>query len=193
MTRLLEARGQITVLFTMPRGSWTDLVLTFPLLNDRGDLITNWPLLPSFPLFLRNVLYNLGNVSDVVRETTVQPGEPMVLRPEAGVQQLTITPPDGPSQTLTRSGVSGFFYGDTEQTGIYKVASGDGLRRSFAVNLLDGEESNIEPRPEIKIGTETVTADPQRQQPRDLWKWLVLAALLLLLLEWYVYNRRIFI
>ena len=32
-----------------------------------------------------------------------------------------------------------------------------------------------------------------QSQPRDLWKWMALAALLLVLLEWYIYNRRIFI
>ena len=48
------------VLFTLGRGSYTDLVMTFPLVSDGGDLVTNWPLQPSFPLFLRNVLYIAG-------------------------------------------------------------------------------------------------------------------------------------
>jgi hypothetical protein len=61
------------------------------------------------------------------------------------------------------------------------------------VNLLDANESNIEPRTDIKIGSDEVAAGEERRQPRELWKWLALAALGLLLVEWYVYNRRIYV
>src|SRR5205085_161029 len=49
MTRLLEASGDKPVVFTLSRGSFTDLVMTFPLIDNNGDLATNWPLLTSFP------------------------------------------------------------------------------------------------------------------------------------------------
>src|SRR5262249_33549673 len=102
LTRLLEATGDQPVLFTLPRGSFTDLVMTFPLLDDAGNLATNWPLQPSFPLFMRNVLYVLGGVTEFDRERTVQPGEPMLLRPETDINTLTIVPPSGPGQMLKR-------------------------------------------------------------------------------------------
>jgi hypothetical protein len=191
LTRLLEAGGNSAVLFTLPRGPFTDLVLTFPLLNDQGDLNTNWPLQPSFPLFLRNVLYVLGGVSDAVRSETVQPGEPMVLRPEAGVHRVTVTPPKGPPRTLERRGRAEITYDETEQIGPYRVTPEDGASRSFAVNLLDAAESNIEPREAIRVGGEQYVAGQQRQQPREIWKWVVLLALAVLLVEWYIYNRRI--
>ena len=76
------------MLFTLPRGSYTDLVMAFALVDDKGSLNTNWPLQPSFPLFILNVVNTLGNVEDAVRTQAVQPGEPMLLRPEAGVQTL---------------------------------------------------------------------------------------------------------
>jgi hypothetical protein len=66
-------------------------------------------------------------------------------------------------------------------------------QRSFAVNLLDTDESAIEPRPSIQIGAKEIKAGQETRQPRDLWKWLIVAALGMLLLEWYVYNRRIFV
>lgn len=55
------------------------------------------------------------------------------------------------------------------------------------------QESNIEPRPAIQIGTERVAAGTEIGQPRDLWKWFALAALVLLLAEWYIYNWRVYI
>jgi hypothetical protein len=167
--------------------------MTFPLIDDQGSLATNWPLEPSFPLFLRNVLYVLGSVSEADRERSVQAGEPMLLRPEADVKTLTITPPQGSPRKLERGGRPEFIYDATDQLGVYKVARDDGVVRHFAVNLLDSNESNIEPRTDIKIGTDDVAAGQARRQPRELWKWLALGALVLLLVEWYIYNRRIYV
>jgi hypothetical protein len=183
----------------MPRGAFTDLVLTFPLINDKGELTTNWVVLPSFPLFLRNVLYNLGKVGDAVREAAVQPGEPLVIRPEPQVKKVTVFPPrhTGPprvgDKTLRRDPRTNFLFGDTERVGVYRVERDDGLSRYFAVNLLDPVESNIEPREQFFIGSERVTADQPRRQPRELWWWVVLVALVLLVVEWYIYNRRLYI
>lgn len=191
LTRLLEARGDVPVLFTLPRGAFTDLVMTFPLINDKGDLSTDWPLQPSFPLFLRNVLLELGNVSEGMRAATVRPGEPMVLRPEAAVRSLEVTPPGGKPEELKRGTRPEFIYGGADHVGLYRVKRDDGVEHSFAVNLLDPQESDIEPRPRFKVGEDTVAAGQERSQPRDLWKWIVLAGLGLLMVEWYVYNRRV--
>jgi hypothetical protein len=193
LTRLLEAPGDQPILFTLPRASFVDLVMTFPLFDDKGDLATNWPLQPSFPLFLRNVLFVLGNVAEADRERTVQPGEPMVLRPEADVKSLTVTPPEGKAEKLQRGQRPEFIYSATQQLGTYTVTRDDGLVRSFAVNLLDPNESNIEPRQVLKIGSDDVEAGAQRRQPRELWRWIALGALVLLMVEWYVYNKRVFV
>ena len=193
MTRLLEATGDQPVLFTLTRGSFTDLVMTFPLIDDKGNLATNWPLQLSFPLFMRNVLYVLGNVVEADRERTVQPGEPMLLRPEADIKKVTIVPPKGPPQQLERGNRPEFIFAGTDQLGVYKVVRDDGVVRHFAVNLLDANESNIEPWADIKIGGDEVAAGQERRQPREMWKWIALGALILLLVEWYIYNRRIYV
>ena len=197
LTKLIEAGGNTPVVFILPRDArYRDLVLTFPLINDKGDLTTSWPLQPSFPLFLRNVLYELGNVSVAASEPTVQPGKPMELRPEAGVQEVTVTSPKGVKTTLKRGSGGEFTFDKTEQLGLYQVGykapDGD-VQRTFAVNLLDALESNIEPRETFKIGGDEVAAAQERWQPRDLWKWIALGGLLLLMVEWYIYNRRIYI
>jgi hypothetical protein len=191
VTRILEAGGGVPMLIAVTRGSYTDVVLTFPLINRKGELATNWPLQPSFPLFIRNALYMLGNVDDAVRVLSGQPGEPMVLRPEAGIQQLTVHAPGGARTTLRRGNRPDFIYADTDRIGVYRVERDDQATRWFTVNLLDSGESNLQPKDEIAIGAERVTAGEERPQPRDLWKWILAAAVLLLLIEWQVYNRRI--
>ena len=60
----MESDQNTSLMFTLSRDAYTDLVMTFSILNEKGEWNTNWPLHPSFPLFLRNVLYTLGNVSD---------------------------------------------------------------------------------------------------------------------------------
>jgi von Willebrand factor type A domain/Aerotolerance regulator N-terminal len=191
MTKLLETNRNVPVLFTLGRGSYTDLVMTFPLVSDGGDLVTNWPLQPSFPLFLRNVLYSLANVDDAARAVSVQPGEAMVLRPEAGVQSLKITPPGSATVEMKRGNRPEFVFLDTEQLGVYQVQRDDGGLRHFAVNLLDANESNIEPRSEIRIGSERIVAGQEISQPRDLWKWILVLGIILLMLEWHIYNKRV--
>ena len=86
-----------------------------------------------------------------------------------------------------------FAFGGTDQVGVYQVKWDDGVTRSFAVNLLDKDESNIEPRSTVQIGADKVIAGMDRSQPREIWKWFALLALAALLLEWYIYNRRIYI
>jgi hypothetical protein len=191
MTRVLEASGQKPLLFTLGRGPYTDLVQTFALVNAKGDLTTDWPLQPSFPLFFRNVLYTLGKVDDAVRPAGVQPGDPMVLRPEAGVETLLVTPPGQSAVKLERGLRPDFVFGDTDRAGVYKYQAPDGPWHSFTVNLLDSNESNIEPRDEIRIGSDRIVTGQERSQPREIWKWVLLLAVGLLVVEWVVYNRRI--
>jgi hypothetical protein len=190
--RLLEADRETAVLFTMSRRAFTDLVMTFPLVNSQGEWTTNWNLKLSFPVFLRNVLYNLGNVSDARAEENKQPGDTKLLRPDVAVAKLDVTDPAGSKESLTRSGAGDFTYKSTERVGVYRATWVGNGERSFAVNLLDADESDIRPRDEIKIGSTRVVAGQTHVQSRETWKWSAVAALVLLVLEWAFYHRRIF-
>jgi hypothetical protein len=191
--RLIESDLNLALLLALSRESFTDLVMTFPIITDKGEFNTNWPLLTSFPLFLRNVLYALGNVEDAAGEENTQPGQVKTIRPDAVVDKIDVAPPEGKPVTVERGRRADFSFGATDQVGVYQVAWNGNLQRSFAVNLLDPDESHLEPRNAIQIGAERVAAGETRGQPRDMWKWVVLAGLLLVLVEWYIYNRRVYI
>jgi hypothetical protein len=191
--RLLEGENNLALMVGLTRGAHTDIVQMFPLLTDKGEWNTNWPLQPSFPIFWRNVLYTLGNVSDAAGEEVLQPGNPKRLRPPGSVEKISVTNPEGKTADLERVGSrSDFDFQATDQIGVYRAAWKDG-GRSFAVNLLDADESNLLPRETVQIGSEKFVAGENRTQSRELWKWAVLAGLLFLLLEWFVYNRRIYV
>ncbi len=193
VTRILETTGQIPLMFSLNRGPFTDLIQVFSLMNDKGDLVSNWPLQTSYPLFMRNLLFHLANVDDSVKSVTVQPGETMVLRPEAGAKWLAVTTPSGSAAKLERGLRPDFNFAQTDAMGIYtyKVEGKEGSVRGFAVNLLDPNESLIEPREAIYIGSEKIAQGEERPVPRDVWKWLLLIALALLSIEWWIYTRRI--
>jgi hypothetical protein len=190
--RLLETDRETAVLFVLARRSFQDLVLTFPLVNARGQWTTTWNLKLSFPVFLRNVLYTLGNVEDAAAEENVQPGQVKVLRPAVAVRRLEVFPPGGgPAREVARGAQAEFLYKDTEEVGVYRAAWPGG-GRNFAVNLLDADESNVQPRDEVRIGSQALAAGASQRQTYETWKWVALAALVLLLLEWALYHRRMF-
>jgi hypothetical protein len=200
IARVIESSNQAPILFTMPRGPHTDLVLTFPIMDDDGGLPSDWFGKPSFPLFFRNVLYILGNVDDSVRSISVQAGEPVVLRPEAGFRFIQMTTPAKQSIKLPRSERGDVTFAETDALGIYRYTVGardddkdldQDVMRGFAVNLLDVNESNIEPRASLRIGSERVPAGAEKSRTREIWKWILLLAVVLLISEWFIYQRRI--
>jgi hypothetical protein len=188
--RLLETDRETAVLFVLPRRAFQDVVLTFPLEDARG-WATTWVGKLSFLLFLRNLLYQLGNVRDAAAEENTQPGQLKTLRPDTSAAEIEITTPHKERLRVARGNQGDFSYNDTEWVGVYQV-SWPGGQRHFAVNLLDADESNIQPRDEIQVGAQQIVAGQARRQTYDTWKWAIGAALLLLVLEWLVYQRRIF-
>ncbi len=193
--RLIEGSQNLVLLAAIPRQAFTDLVLTFPLIGPDGRWNTNWPLKVSFPLFLRNALLHLGNVRDAGTEEALKPGQVKHLR-LGGVPEVRVTRPDGKTEKLERGARADFAVAGTEQVGVYLVRWDDpggqgGQSRRFAVNLFDPLESDLAPAEAVTVGAVTVAAGGERKQPVDLWKWPVLAGLVVLVLEWWVYNKRV--
>jgi hypothetical protein len=192
--RLMEGDRNLVLLAAVPRGAYTDLVLTFPLMSSDGRWNTNWPLKLSFPLFLRNVLVSLGNVRDAGAEDPVRPGQVKPVR-AGGATELRVTKPDGSTVTVERGPRAEFAVTGTDQLGVYAVqwtdpGGAEGGRR-FAVNLFDPLESDIAPVKDVTVGAQTVTAGEVRRPPVELWKVPVLVGLLVLVAEWWVWNRRV--
>ena len=106
--------------------------------------------------------------------------------------QIEVIDPAGQTEELNRGSRAEFAYGKTDRMGPYQVKWDGRVQRSFAVNLFDADESNIEPRPEIGIGQDRIGAGEARSTPRETWMWFALAGLAILTLEWFIYNKRVF-
>jgi hypothetical protein len=178
------------VMWTMPRGVYTDLVMSTPLVDGGGEWRTDWPLKPSFPLFVMNTVRWLGGV-EVGRDTLMRTGEAIVTRVPDGVELAKARWPSGREQEI-RVGTGGRVeWLDTTEVGFYRLTSGE-EEQAFGVNLYDEVESDIAPAEEIQVGTQaTNDTSSEQSRLREIWKWLAVAGLLVLLTEWYIYNRRV--
>ena len=90
-------------------------------------------------------------------------------------------------------------YARTDSCGIYSVIGG-GLNSSFGVSLLSAAESNITPVPAPAVAVTDATQemkakDTGTQSPlsvrSDFWPYFVLVGLVVLMLEWLAYHRRV--
>ncbi|MBI3839985.1 MAG: VWA domain-containing protein [Planctomycetia bacterium] len=189
------------VLFAIaPRGGFEDAVLGAEIVgtNDEGERYANtdWPLRLSFPVFMLNALGYFGGSSTAAATASVQPGHSITLRSSSTAETIEVRAPSGKSIGLKREKAETFSFSGTEELGIYQVEEPNQEPRRFAVNLFDSSESNINPRPDgaIRIGYVKLNGESGWQGARrELWKTLLLGALGVLCLEWYIYNRRVYV
>jgi hypothetical protein len=206
-TTLIESnKGPLA--FVAPREGYSDAVVTFALM-DGENFNTNWYRNISFPLFLFNAIQVLGNARESVGDEVHLPGQPALLRADSPTDTITVTAADGrTTRTLKRTPQGMFVDQDTDRTGIYHARwEPDGVY-PFAVNLFDARESDIAPRGlvpsgtppgqedayKIKIGYQPVVGTKNTRPVRkEWWRPIAVVALLIVLLEWYIYNRRVYL
>ena len=198
--RLLAANDRGTLMAIAPRhslearSSFEDIVLGFSLLgkNDDGSVTynSNLHLRPAFPLLVQNLLTYYSSTADF----TLKPGQEIEIQEAA--KNLTIKMPSGKTVSVNRSSGNKFRFSGTDEIGVYQVLENNKLLQRFAVSLDDSLETNIIPVAEegIRIGYNQVEGQTRfTAGKREYWKWLLLAGLGFLVLEWYIYNRRVYI
>lgn len=195
LTRLAEGNDGLLA-FSRPRDGFIDVVLAFPILEG-SNINTNWPLKYSFPLFFSNCLRLLGNTLETAGDEVHRPGAPIVLRADSSTRVVTVQPPPWSSHRIAkirRGSLGNFVYNDTDAPGLYHARWDKDGARTIAVNLFDRRESDLSTRAQIEIG-HTPIAGVRRavSAPVDRWKALAVLALLVVLFEWYIYNRRVYI
>ncbi len=186
-----------------PRDSFEDVVLGFTIIEEQAGAEgktkkyygTNWPTRQSFPVFIRNLFeYNGGGRTGSGGEN-VRPGMSVTLESPGGQTTLSIVSPTGGKTELKSGKLGKLSFTETGDLGIYHVQSGGKTIDQFAVNLFDPGESDIRPNrsPSIKVGDVEVKGEGVWQAARkEIWKTVVLIGLAVLLVEWYIYNRRIY-
>jgi len=153
------------------------------------DLLdSDLPLQPAFPILIGNLLRWLTAGEAAGATPAVRIGQPAVVA--LGVDATTATVTDPVGQTTQVPLADGRLRYAGHRVGLHEAAAG-GVRQSFAINLLDADESNLTPRSTLQIGrTRVVAPGGASLRHEELWRWVVGAALLFLMLEWWWYHRR---
>jgi hypothetical protein len=175
------------VLFRLAKDGRQYLVLTFPI-----EASTWWSKL-SFGVFIYNAIRYLGGGEAETGGDPVRPGGTLrvVVDPDA---KSTITRPDSSTARLLPNASGVAYFGGTERAGLYRTEDAVGGPAQFAVNLEDDQESDIAPPAgplQLAGGAEVRELAMIRTATPEVWRWFMGAALALLLVEWWVYNRRV--
>lgn len=208
-TTLIESTDG-PIMSIAPREGFEDAVLGFEItVSKEGSEYINssWYRHYSFPTFLLNTISYFVRQSQEGLDRANLPGQSLALRTKSLAKELTVKGPDGVEKTLSRNPDGAYLLHDTDQPGYYELQDGKKVETRFAVNLFDGQESdvriaiapddntedNIESPAGLKIGNVNVAAEGARPARKDLWRPLLLLAVGILLFEWYIYNRRVYL
>ncbi|MEL7240144.1 MAG: hypothetical protein AAGK78_14905, partial [Planctomycetota bacterium] len=187
-------------------GPRTNLVFSFDLIQ------STWPQKKTFPYFAYQMFEYLAAGEDLQVRESVKPGD-SVRVPKSIVDRANLGdgetvelrgPIESPEDTrpvtrterVSETGVATL--GPFEQVGVYRTQPTLGQFGNIAVSLLDANESNLLPSatdPGNLSGLEPAPLDDSGTggglRLVEWWRWLVAAAAGLLIVEWFVYTRRV--
>ncbi len=155
----------------------------------RSDFV----LRPAWPLFVLNAIDSFGD-SDASYLSSYRTGEVWRVPVPEGADEAELTGPGGVKRLVPVQAGRAVTFGD--QAGFYKLATGKGAERvvsEFAANLSDLAESRILPEKQLKVGAKASTPPPPPGGGfrYEIWIWLLCAVLVVSLVEWVTYHRRI--
>jgi hypothetical protein len=151
---------------------------------------SNWWSQPSLLIFLQNMLEQTRERHFIGKPQIIEAGQPAHLWDLDA--HATLTTPEGskvPLDDMIKDGAAE--YPATDHVGFYDVQSGQ-KHLSFAVNLLSQTETDIVPQAlKLPGGGNVMEAQNVAQVNHEIWTWIALTALAVLLIEWMVYHRRV--
>ncbi|TKI58862.1 VWA domain-containing protein [Brevibacillus antibioticus] len=160
---------------------------------------SDFPLRPAFPIFMQNVV-NWLSPGQTAPIPTAHPGEVLTIPLSPGATTRTLTYPNGHQESLTEDSTSKTMQ-LPELTGLYRLDEGvdTGTKSTYFTVQMNEEESNITPK---SVSVARKNAEEQKESEeatatdttgalgtKELTYWLAAFALLVLLVEWRVYQR----
>jgi len=144
------------------------------------------PLRVAFPLLMWNSLRWLHPGGLDHSSLQYSAGDTITMQVAHEVDAMTVTAPGGRRSAAQVARGTGSF-GDTGEVGLYSLATVRGETR-VAVNLMNGVESDIAPRPLPATSNDGVSTSVPVE--REIWPLFVALALALLFIEGMFYWRR---
>lgn len=184
---ILAESDQGAVMAMLTRRAGRFLMVNFDLLS------SNWPFKPGFVMFLYNAIHLLGNPADDASEYALKVGSTLNLKlPDAGATAW-VTRPDGKTSPRTTDAQGLLRYAPLDQAGVYRIETGNQIRKQVVVNMLDPAESDIAPAGELAFSGERVKLEQGSvvRENLDLRPGILIFAILVLCVEWFIYNKKV--
>ena len=170
---------------------------------------SNWPLEPSFIVFLGSAVDYLAATDASTVDTNarqLEPGSILADRLPLDASAIRVRLPDSTySEDIVPSPDGRIVFGPITSIGRYQLqwsgsagatdtTQGNLNTRDYAANLLSAPESNTGTQTTIALSNAVVSADAagQIERLKEWWPYLLAAALAIMLLEWWVYNRKVY-
>lgn len=168
------------------------LVLGFDLLR------TNWGPEVSFPVFVSSAVDALTGRGEAASGVGFTTRESVAIAVPGGVQTVRLSGPEVMELDVLQAGSDGGVasMGIPRLAGVYRLQArgpDDQVERSIAVNLLDPRVSALQTSDMVEIAGRPMGGSvgaTQERSLREIWSWFVLAAGILLSVEWFVYAWR---
>jgi hypothetical protein len=151
---------------------------------------SDFPLRIGFPVLMQNL--SEWMLPPSVPSRSFHPDEAVTIVPETGAKTVTVVRPDGSRRQLATGSIATF--ADTDLLGVYTVeqtVSGNTDRSWFAVNLFSDAISQMAPVDRLALPPSKVlpTAQTNHRGLIQVWPWIALLALVLVLAEWLAFHR----
>ncbi len=181
--------ADIPMIFKYSEGRSTHVVIAFDL------LLSNLPLRQLFPPFMDNLMRYMTMGAEMDLKQSTLPGATPII-PRLNLQQAGVAEEfrlNGPMGSIK---VSVPASGDVvlpalNKVGLYTSQPPIPQFEKIAVNLLDDNESNLQPEDKPVVAAETTSVGVGGKSATELWWWiLACAAVPLCMVEWLIYTRR---
>jgi hypothetical protein len=185
--RVLGASDQGPILVSGSRSGHRFVALGFDPRN------SDWVLRVAWPLFVLNAI-NAFVEEDTGYVSSFRTGDVWRIPVPGSVDSATVIDPQGVHHTVPVKEGRAVYLG--EEAGFYKLTAGSGsdaVSSEFAANLSDLDESRITPVAQLALGAQkaaSVTFGAPGSK-RELWVYLLAAVVLLSVIEWITYHRRV--
>jgi len=155
---------------------------------------SNLPLSTSFPMLILNIINWYGNLMGASEDSALKTGEMIDFYLAENVKSVKLTLPNNKTLDVVPNQEGKITFDKTALSGLYKFRLSETNLKYYGVNLLNPEESNIMPKETFLIGKTKITSLREKiVVQKEILKYLVLIALLLLMIEWFIYHKRVFV
>ncbi len=193
VTLIEGTHGPVLSLLNRDRRQY--LISAFSFFDEsRTHLNTDWMFKEDCVAFMYDALRFLAGSTTLGEKTPVAPGQPLVVPVSPKFKTVAVTRPDGTSDNIAVGAMNTATYSRTDRIGIYTVNTGIPDEGARAVSLLDEHESFIAPNQAFRMAAGQVTQTGGGELARKpLWPYLLMALGGVLLLEWIIYNKRVYV